>query len=483
VSATTKYPLYKYLLATIDWLIVSASLLMALNLREHGLSGNLLSIHPSFYAEVAFFIGYGALSVFIFQYFNLYKVNVFLTLVDHSLQVFKALLCTVIGIAVVSFFTKAPWVVDSRLAIAYFAGIAIVLSVSLRVICFRKLFQWFSRSELFRRNAIIVGAGESGKSLAINLLLHNYGGLNLVGFIDDGVPKGNVVFGGMKVLASLSELEDALQQYSVEEIIICLDGVDRVHLMNVVDRATTTNANVKISSPLYGVVPSRVFIEQYGDFPVVGITQTQPSSLNEKYKRIFDVVVTVIVLILLVPFFIVVGVLIKWDSRGSVFFSQTRMGKNGSAFNFYKFRSMVMGSDHDAGRELQATQFVRGAHNGNGSTKIVNESRVTHVGKWLRRTSLDELPQLFNVLKGEMSLVGPRPCLPYEWDHYEEWHKKRLSVLPGCTGMWQVSGRSAVGFDDMVVLDIYYIQNASLLLDLRLLLKTVPVILLGTGAK
>ncbi len=116
-----------------------------------------------------------------------------------------------------------------------------------------------------------------------------------------------------------------------------------------------------------------------------------------------------------------------------------------------------------------------------GTTKIVNKANVTSVGKWLRRTSLDELPQFFNVLKGDMSLVGPRPCLPYEWENYEEWHKKRLSVAPGCTGVWQVSGRSEVGFRDMVILDLYYIQNASLHMDLKLILKTIPVMLFGKG--
>jgi lipopolysaccharide/colanic/teichoic acid biosynthesis glycosyltransferase len=127
--------------------------------------------------------------------------------------------------------------------------------------------------------------------------------------------------------------------------------------------------------------------------------------------------------------------------------------------------------------------LIRNKKPSEGSTKIVNESRVTSVGRFLRKTSLDELPQLFNVLKGDMSLVGPRPCLPYEWDHYEEWHKRRLSVIPGCTGVWQVSGRSAVGFDDMVILDLYYIQNTSLFLDLQLIFKTIPVMVFGRGGK
>ena len=191
--------------------------------------------------------------------------------------------------------------------------------------------------------------------------------------------------------------------------------------------------------------------------------------------------------LLLAPLLTVIALAVQFSSPGPIFFAQTRIGKNGKPFKFYKFRSMQVGSDQDKDREKTVVQFIQTKAKTKAtekvSTKIVNESRVTGVGRFLRKTSLDELPQLFNVLKGDMSLVGPRPCLPYEWDHYEEWHKRRLSVMPGCTGMWQVAGRSVVGFEDMVVLDLYYIQNASVLLDFGLLLKTLPVMLFGSGAK
>ena len=486
MAKAKKYPLYKYLLAALDWLIVSTALLMAFNLREHWLSTSLLFIDPSFYAELAFFTGCGVISVFIFQYFNLYKINIFITIVEHTVQVLKALACTVIGIALLSFFTKAPWVVDSRLAIIYFTLIATLMSVVLRVICFRKIFMWLSQSNMLRRNVLIVGANETGKRLAVNLVVHNYGGLSVIGFVDEGLPLGKTVFGGSKVIGRIAELPEIISVFSVDEIIICLDDVDHTRMMEVVDMATRTHATVKISSPLYDVIPPRIFMEQYGDVPVVGISQTQPSPVKEKYKRVFDICLTVIGVILLAPFFLLIALLIKLDSSGPVLFKQVRIGKNGAPFKFYKFRSMLLGSDEDETRKHHATQFVMGKYdvgNGDNSTKIVNESRVTRVGKFLRKTSLDELPQLINVLKGEMSLVGPRPCLPYEWEHYAEWHKRRLSVVPGCTGMWQVSGRSIVDFEDMVVLDLYYIQNSSLLMDFRLLLKTVPIIVLGTGAK
>lgn len=476
-----KYPAYKYILAVLDWFAVSVSLWLGFTLRQQGFSFHLdLSFHP----ETVFVVAYGALSVLIFQHFNLYKLNVFITIVDHSLRLAKALSITVLGIGVLSFFTRASWVVDSRLAILYFALIALVSCVVLRVLIFRNAFLMLTRSGLVLRNVAIIGTGFTAKNLAVSLQMNNPGGIRLVGFIDDALAQGTIVFGGIPVIGRTDDLKALRARNSVQEIIICLDDTDHTRLMNVVEKAASSGATVKISSPLYNVIHSRLFIEQYGDVPVVNVHQTQPSTLKETYKRVFDLVLTSLGLVLAMPVFTVIAVFIKLDSPGPVFFKQTRIGRNGKPFKFYKFRSMIVGSEQDDARRRHATQFVKGKYNGdNGSTKIVNETRITKVGKWLRKTSLDELPQLINVLRGEMSLVGPRPCLPYEWEHYEEWHKKRLSVTPGCTGMWQVSGRSAVGFDDMVVLDLYYIHNASLLLDLRLLLKTIPIMLLGIGAK
>ena len=481
-----KRPLYKYTLAAIDWLTVSAALLMGFNLREHWLPGSGFVLDSAFYRDMTFSFSYGAVGVFIFHYFNLYKINVFITLVDHTVQLLKAVAVAVVGIAVISFFTKAPWVIDSRLAVALFFVLVVTFSFAFRLICFRSLFLWLSKHRILRRNVLIVGAGKAGRSLAMNIGVHGHGGLNVVGFIDDELQVGQPVFAGARVVGTLADLPHAAEDLAVQEVIVCLDNVDHARMMGVVETATKTGKRVKISSPLYEIISSRTFTEQYGNAPVVNISQSQPSPFGEMQKRLFDLLIGTACLVVLSPFFVIIGLLIVADSPGPVLYRQSRIGKNGAPFTFYKFRSMLLGSDKDETRKHLATQFVKGQYNGdngNASTKIVNESRVTKVGKWLRKSSLDELPQLFNVLKGEMSLVGPRPCLPYEWEHYEEWHKKRMSVVPGCTGMWQVSGRSAVGFDDMVVLDLHYIQNSSLLLDLRLLLKTVPILVWGTGAK
>ncbi|MDD3642366.1 MAG: sugar transferase [Candidatus Krumholzibacteria bacterium] len=204
-------------------------------------------------------------------------------------------------------------------------------------------------------------------------------------------------------------------------------------------------------------------------------------------KRSIDVIAASMVLIVGFPFFLAIALLIRITSRGPVFFVQKRIGENGGEFALFKFRTMRPDTDDTLHREF-TRNFIEGRlpetplDGGNGTAyKMVDDPRVTAVGRFLRKTSLDELPQFINILKGEMTIVGPRPPLPYEYECYDEWHKLRLKVRPGLTGLWQVSGRSRVPFHEMVAMDIYYIERWSLLLDLKIMLRTVPVMLGGTG--
>lgn len=213
----------------------------------------------------------------------------------------------------------------------------------------------------------------------------------------------------------------------------------------------------------------------------------QASRVARGMKRVVDVVFSLFVLIFGFPFYTLIAVLIKLTSEGPVLFVQDRVGKEGRPFKFYKFRTMTVGNNDNLHRDF-ARNFINGdskghldGGNGRRVYKITSDPRVTSIGRFLRRTSLDELPQFINVFKGEMTLVGPRPPLGYELPHYKDWHKKRLTVKPGLTGLWQVSGRSTVPFDEMVRLDMQYIENWSFLLDLKIILRTIPVMLFGLG--
>jgi len=204
-------------------------------------------------------------------------------------------------------------------------------------------------------------------------------------------------------------------------------------------------------------------------------------------KRSLDLSVAALALTLLAPVWLIIALLIKLDSRGAVFYRQERVGMDGRVFLFLKFRTMRADADDRAHREYQRKLIMGQPDTNLGDErrpvyKLHTDPRVTRVGRVLRRLSLDELPQLLNVLRGDMSIVGPRPPIPYEVEAYELWHRKRLDMKPGLTGLWQVSGRNRLSFDEMVKLDLFYIENWSLLLDLKIILRTLPVMLRGDDA-
>jgi exopolysaccharide biosynthesis polyprenyl glycosylphosphotransferase len=230
------------------------------------------------------------------------------------------------------------------------------------------------------------------------------------------------------------------------------------------------------------VIPLYATDAMRGASPVVPLTDEARG--GGVAKRSFDILFTLAIAIIGMPFYLFIALLIKLTSEGPVLFVQERVGQDGRVFRFYKFRTMLVdNSDHQ--HRTFAEDFIKGRlMNEEGDRrvfKLQNDPRVTSIGRFLRKTSLDELPQFINVLRGDMTLVGPRPPLSYELAHYKEWHRGRLTVKPGLTGLWQVSGRSTVPFDEMVMLDLYYIENWSLALDMKIIARTVPVMLFGLG--
>jgi undecaprenyl-phosphate galactose phosphotransferase len=249
--------------------------------------------------------------------------------------------------------------------------------------------------------------------------------------------------------------------------------------MYIIDLCGKYNINIKLSSDLFRIIVQKVQTEKYYDIPVIDITPQLNNIIYLKFKRIVDVLFSITGFIFLTPIFLLLMISIKVTSRGPIFYKQKRVGLNGKLFDFYKFRSMYIENGEDKKRENMMIDFMKN----NKTQKIIDATRVTQVGKFIRKTSLDELPQLYNVILGDMSIVGPRPCLPYEFANYADWQKRRVKVLPGCTGVWQVSGRSTVSFIDSIVLDLFYIKNMSPLYDILLILKTIPVMFFSKGGE
>jgi exopolysaccharide biosynthesis polyprenyl glycosylphosphotransferase len=205
-------------------------------------------------------------------------------------------------------------------------------------------------------------------------------------------------------------------------------------------------------------------------------------------KRVIDIVISIAVLVISLPFSIAIALIIKITSKGPVLFKQERIGKDGNPFIFLKLRTMRTGASDERHRQF-CRDFIKGSISAGDpggdkevTYKIVDDPRITGIGRFLRKSSLDELPQFINILKGDMTLVGPRPSLKYEYKYYNDWHKRRVLVKPGLTGLWQVSGRSNVSFQEMINLDLYYIENWSIILDIKIILRTIPVVLFGKGA-
>lgn len=471
----------KYLFGILDLLIVFASLELSMYLLRIDKSLDYLTFVSATKFEQLEFFGISLFFLIIFQYNGLYRFNVFTTRAAHLSNFLKSLYYGSLNIVIVSLLIHSTSVVDSRYIIFLFLLIVIPSFYFFRIELMRSLFIKLSMTS-FRRNVLILGDGKAGKLLASQLLFENPIGLDIVGFIDDTKEIGEEIVSGKKVICHFEDTKEIIEQNDIDELIIAEDHRTNEELLDLIDNCKKFNVSLKVTSELFEVVGEKLATERYANIPVIDISSHYNNKLTNTSKRIMDVVLSIIALIITSPLLVIISCVIKLTSPGPILFKQKRIGHFGKEFEIYKFRSMQVIKGEDELRKSQMLEFLNDK-SGKIKTKVVNDSRITKIGKLLRKTSLDELPQLFNVIKGNMSLVGPRPCLPYEYEHYPEWQKRRVSVLPGCTGVWQVWGRSSVSYKDSVVLDLYYINNMSPWFDLQLLFQTVPAMLTARGAK
>ncbi len=361
-------------------------------------------------------------------------------------------------------------------AIFIYAGLITVgvlgLGRFIKVVLLRRL----RRRGIGVNRVLIVGAGEVARTVMRAVVANPECGLVIVGFLDDNPVRGGTDIGRFRAMGSIDRLPEVLAEEDIGEVIITLPWQYHRRIIGVMAQCERENVRGRIVPDLFQITLNRMQVEEIAGVPMIGMKEVGISGLNQFIKRAIDVFFAALALVLSAPLMALVALMIKMESPGPVLFRQERVGKNGRHFIFYKFRSMIEGAERQQ-------EHLKELNEADGPLfKIKDDPRMTRLGKWLRRYSLDELPQFYNVLHGDMSLIGPRPPIPAEVAQYEEWHKRRLDIAPGITGLWQVSGRSELTFDEMALLDIYYIENWTPSLDAKILWQTVPRVIFGNGA-
>ncbi|MGD8398166.1 MAG: undecaprenyl-phosphate glucose phosphotransferase [Anaerolineae bacterium] len=392
-------------------------------------------------------------------------------------EVYRILNSTATGIVLMVFvivFFFRPFLY-SRL-VFFYAGVLITAFLGIGRIGKRVARNHLRRRGLGVDRLLIVGAGEVGRTVMRNIVAHPTLGYHIVGFVDDDPDKGSTDIGRFKALGSTTNIPRLVKELAIDEVIITLPWMYHRKIVSIVAQCERQQVRVRIVPDIFQMTLSHLDVEDLGGVPMIGVKDISISRTQQMVKRTGDVILSALALIVLFPFFLLIAIAIRIDSPGPVFFRQIRVGKGEHLFACFKFRSMHQGADEQKS-ELLARNEADGVF-----FKIRDDPRITRMGRFLRRLSMDELPQLFNVLMGHMSLVGPRPAPPAEVQRYLAWHKRRLEVPPGITGLWQVSGRSELTFDEMVLLDLYYIENWSPLLDIQIMLRTVPKVITGEGA-
>ena len=323
------------------------------------------------------------------------------------------------------------------------------------------------------RRVLIVGAGKVGEELHAEITQHPHLGLQVVGFMDDDAQKRAA--NGL-VLGKLAQTREVVQSRGVDDVVIALPPRAYSEVNHLVAELHDLPVKIWIIPDYFHLALHKAQISEFAGIPMLDLRAPALNEYQRLVKRVFDLVVGSVLVVLLSPLMLVIAIAIKRDSPGPVIYNSRRVGENGRLFWMHKFRSMVQ----DADKQLE--MVARYGPNGEVLHKSPDDPRITRVGRFIRKTSLDELPQLFNVLKGEMSLVGPRPELPSLVKNYQPWQRKRFVVPQGITGWWQINGRSDKPMHLHTEDDIYYIQNYSLFLDVYILLKTIWVVLRGDGA-
>jgi len=478
-------PTVKVALVIADAVIAVSSFMLAFYVRE---GASVWSARFAPYAALLVFVV--AIRLLSFRYYDLYRVRGEFSFVDDAIRLFKAAAIGSLLIVAAAFLYRGGF---QFRAFSYARSVFVadfffllIGAAALRLIM--RSVQSFVRSRQINLiPTLVVGRGPEASLFIREMRERPSLGYRVIGVVDTKAIDTQLSYEDVPVIGTLESLPEVIRDSGANEVIIADPQVNGDALFEVMMRCgRRRGVEFRIAPSLFNCLPRKTEIDQIGVLPMIRLFREPLSSSARILKRTFDLTFAALAILLLLPLWLLVALLIKLDSKGPVFYTQERVGMDGRLFLLYKFRTMQANADAELHREYQRA-FIAGraeANLGNETKptyKLLADPRITRIGKILRRTSLDEVPQLLNVLSGDMSLVGPRPPIPYEVEAYELWHRKRLDMKPGLTGLWQVSGRNRLPFEEMVRLDLYYIENWSLLLDLEIILRTGFVMLAGEG--
>ena len=389
--------------------------------------------------------------------------------------IFRATTWVVLLMVLVEFMNPGLVIARGWLLVAW---VSVFVFVSLGRFGMRRVVYFLRHRGYFLSPTVIVGSNAEGQMLAQQLLTWKASGLHLVGFVDKKTPVGTPVFGDLCVLGDVEGLGQIISQYGVEELILSSSAVScRDNLVEIFRHyGMAEGINVRMSSGLYEIITTGLTVKEFAYVPLVGVNKVRLTGVDQMLKRCLDVLLGLVALAIVWPVMLLIAIVIKLDSPGPIFHRRRVMGVNGQQFDALKFRTMYVNGDAILAENEAAKAELAKNH------KLKHDPRITRAGRFLRKYSLDELPQIFNVLRGQMSLVGPRMISPAEMVQYQQWGINLLTIPPGITGLWQVSGRSDVSYDERVRMDMYYIRNWTIWFDLQLILHTIPAVLMGRGA-
>lgn len=380
---------------------------------------------------------------------------------------------TLLLMAVV-FAAKADYI--SRLFVISFGGLSF-LFIFLERLTLRTFIRAARKRGYNYRNILVVGTGRRAREVAEIIGKNRHWGLKLIGFVSDNAETKIERVGRTPILGHVADLPSMLQRVVVDELIFVVSRKRLEELEEIFLICEEQGIRTRVAVNFFPHMIAKVHLEDLHGVPLLTFTTTPHNELLLAAKRVFDLTIASVVLVALLPFSLLIALIIKMTSPGPVLFRQTRVGLNGRHFTLYKFRSMLENAE-EMRNDVEHLNEMKGP-----AFKILNDPRATWIGRLLRKTSLDEFPQLYNVVRGDMSIVGPRPPLPEEVAKYERWQRRRLSMKPGLTCLWQINGRNKItDFKKWMELDLHYIDNWSLKLDLKIFIKTIFVVLAGRGA-